>query len=66
MRFAIRYTDLHSRTYLGGARYTDKARALEMVRYERIHTVNAGRITACIPGGGVAKDVRVVEVADGE
>lgn len=62
-RYAIEYTDLHGRKFLGGARYTDKDRALAMVRSERVHTVNAGRITACIPGGGVARNVVLVEVA---
>lgn len=61
-RYAIEFTDLHGRKYLGGARYTDRARALEQVRYERIHTVNTGRITGAIPGGGVARHVVVVEV----
>lgn len=62
-RYAIEYTDLHGCKYLGGARYTDKDRALAMVRFERLNTVNTGRLTACIPGGGVARNVSLIEIA---
>lgn len=61
-RFALQVTDLFGAKYLGGCRYTNKARAIEQAKYFREHNINHGELTGIIPGYGVAKHVEVVEI----
>lgn len=59
----IEFTDLNGRKYTNGARYADKNRALDLVRYYRRLLAKDGCfITGAIPGYGVAVNVTLVTI----
>jgi len=59
--FTVEFTDLHGRKYTNGARYSDKVRALDLVRYyRRILSRDGAFVTGAIPGAGIAVNVTLI------
>ena len=61
--FTIEFTDLNGHKYTNGARYADKARAIDLARYYRKLITRDGQfVTGAIPGYGIAVNVMVVSL----